>query len=110
MSMGPIGGVVGSAAGAPLSQTKGAEAERSQRDAATQATTREADKKAEQSSGVGQTQEDQGASDRDADGRRLWEAPPDPATDQEEASTDPSQNSKAKDPTGASGGQLDLMG
>ncbi|MEM6798327.1 MAG: hypothetical protein AAF589_02330 [Planctomycetota bacterium] len=109
MSMGPVGGVVGSAAGAPLAQTKGAEAERSQRDAATQATTRDAEKKAEKSSGVGQTQEDQGASDRDADGRRLWENPPTAQQAEEEPATEP-PTTKSKDASGASGGQLDLMG
>ena len=73
MSMGPLGGVVGSSAGSPLSQTQGAAAERAKQDAAAQERTVETDRKSEQASGIGQTEEDQGASERDADGRRMWE-------------------------------------
>ena len=75
MSMGPLGGVLGSAAGAPLSQTKGASTERAAREAAQQEVTDEVDLRAERSAGVGQTDSDEGTSDRDADGRRLWERP-----------------------------------
>ena len=110
MSMGPIGGVVGSAAGAPLSQTKGSETERSQRDASAQARQTETDAKAEQAAGIGQTEEDQQASDRDADGRRLWEPP---VTGEENQAADDSpadEPHQSKDTTGQAGNQLDLMG
>ena len=73
MSVGPLGGVLGSAAGAPLSQTKGAATETSAREASARDQADEIDLRAERSSGVGQTEGDEGASDRDADGRRLWE-------------------------------------
>src|SRR6188472_2926093 len=75
MSMGPVGGVVGSAAGTSLSQTAGAETERSQRDTAAQHRQIDGNERTELASGIGQTEQDQESSERDADGRRLWERP-----------------------------------
>src|SRR4249919_2214218 len=75
MSMGPLGGVVGSAAGTSLSQTAGAETERTQRDTATQHRQIDGNERSERASGIGQTEQDQESSERDADGRRLWEGP-----------------------------------
>ena len=75
MSVGPLGGVYGSAAGAPLSQTKGNEAERSQRDAAVQQQVNDADKRAENAAGIGQTEQDEQTSDRDADGPQMFGRP-----------------------------------
>lgn len=115
MSVGPLGGVLGSVAGAPLAQTKGSETERSASDSASRARGADADRKAEQSSGVGQTQEDQGASDRDADGRRMWEAPEDTvdieSTGEEQSDTDAAPTlptKESKDATGEAGNSLDL--
>ncbi len=71
MSMGPMSGVVGSAAGAPLSQTSGSETERAQKDASAHQRLVDTDKKAADAAGIGQTEEDQGTSERDADGRRF---------------------------------------
>lgn len=112
MSVGPIGGVLSSAAGAPLSQTAGSEAERAKAEGASQARTRDAAEQAERSSGVGQTQEDQGASDRDADGRRMWELPQEGggADDQNDPSNTTAASKRAKDATGAAGNSLDLTG
>jgi hypothetical protein len=110
MSMGPVGGVVGSAAGAPLSQTAGSETERTQRDAQAVGRQSDADQLAEQAAGIGQTHEDQESSERDADGRRPWESPTKrsqrPPT--EEPTDSPPRQSK--DATGQSGNQLDLTG
>jgi len=112
MNVGPMSGIVGSAAGAPLSQTKGSEAERASKDALVGQRKADSDKKAEKASGVGETTEDQGVSERDADGRRLWEAPPgkegETALDPNAAASEPSR--QAKDPTGSSGKSLDLTG
>jgi hypothetical protein len=113
MSMGPLGGIVGSAAGTSLSQTAGAETERSQRDTATQHRQLDASERSELASGVGQTEQDQESSERDADGRRLWEAPgkhkngskEEPASDEASASS-----KQSKDPSGQSGTKLDLTG
>ncbi len=106
MSMAPMGGILGSAAGAPLSQTSGSEAERTSKDAATQRRQVETDQHAEDASGVGQTEEDQETSDRDADGRRPWEVPPDVPKDE---AGDGSAR-KVKDNTGERGSNLDLTG
>lgn len=110
MSMGPLGGVVGSAAGAPLSQTKGSETERAARDGAAQDNRTDAEKKAEAASGIGQTEEDQATDDRDADGRRLWESPPETQPQQEEDAADQQPPKQVKDPRGEAGGQLDVTG
>ncbi|MEX2317024.1 MAG: hypothetical protein WD669_07725 [Pirellulales bacterium] len=110
MSMGPLAGVVGSAAGAPLSQTAGTETERTQKDA--QAVGRQADAQqlAERAAGIGQTQQDQESSERDADGRRPWETPVKRGkrAPTEEATDSPPRQSK--DASGHCGNQLDLTG
>jgi hypothetical protein len=110
MTMVPLGGLLTSAAGAPLSQTVGSETERTQTDASTQRRIADADKHAEQSAGIGQTEQDQETSERDADGRRLWEKPVDAkkaASLEHAAEIDTRQS---KDPTGQSGTRLDLTG
>ncbi len=108
MSMGPLGGVnagvVGSAAGSALSQTKGSSSERASKDSAAQERTKDTDIKTEKASGIGETESDSKASDRDADGRRLWERPKD--GEQGEDETNEEQDNKTdKDDTG---GHLDL--
>ena len=108
MNVGALGGMIGSAAGAPLSQTAGSETERSQRDSSTQQRQVATDKSAEQAAGIGTTDEDQGASERDADGRRFWETPPPADADAEEQPDQPPRH--AKDPSGLCGGSLDLTG
>lgn len=118
MSMGPIGGILGSAAGAPLSQTKGSETERAARDGASRDAKVQGDKLTEKMSGVGQASEGEGATDRDADGRKLWEGPPE--GHEEEQAGDEKESPKSagvvsdphlsKDPNGISGSQLDLQG
>src|SRR3954447_6508405 len=105
MSMGPLGGVVGSAAGTSLSQTAGAETERSQRDTAAQHRQMDGNERTERASGVGQTEQDQESSERDADGRRLWERPAKHGKDgkEEPAGEDGSALSRqSKDPSGQS--------
>ena len=110
MNVGPMGGLTSSAAGAPLSQTSGSETERTQKDTATQRRQIDSQDRSEKASGIGTTEQDQETSDRDADGRRLWEAPVDAKTEeQQDAAEDPSQR-KSKDPTGDAGNTLDLMG
>lgn len=111
MTMLPLGGIISSAAGSPLSQTQGSETERAQKDSLAQNRQVEANQKAEQASGIGHTEQDQESSDRDADGRRFWEAP----TKQENVRRDEEQSSdqparQSKDATGQSGTKLDLTG
>jgi len=107
----PIGGMLSSAAGVSLSQSAGSETERTQKDASTQSRVAEADRKAAESAGIGQTQQDQESSERDADGRRLWEGPPEAGKKPAASAADAEAHSRqSKDPTGQSGTQLDLTG
>jgi hypothetical protein len=103
-------GLAGSVAGSQLPQVKGTDVERSQNEMLSQARQVRAAEQSESAAGVGQTEEDQETSDRDADGRRLWEAPPgnrpDPAPEAAEAGFGP----RSKDPTGERGQNLDLSG
>jgi hypothetical protein len=111
MSMGPLGGVVGSAAGASLSQTAG-ETERVQKDSLAHNRQADAHQRADNAAGIGQTQQDEESSERDADGRRLWEPPAKPSKGSKDQATsdDPAASRQSKDPTGQSGTQLDLTG
>jgi hypothetical protein len=106
MSIGSLGGVVGSAAGAPLSQTKGTEAERAQRETTAAERGTDSAERSERAAGIGQTGEDQETSERDADGRRPWEAAGRPAA-AGDRSAPPRQS---KDASGDAGTQLDLTG
>lgn len=110
MSIGSLG-IVGSLAGTALAQ-KSAEVDKTQRDAADAARKTEAASRAESAEGIGQTEEESQAGERDADGRRLWERPAKkPAEDEngELAASTPAEV-LAKDPAGISGGTLDLTG
>lgn len=112
MSIGPLGGVAGSAAGSPLAQTAGSEPERTQQDVAAQQRRVEGDQRAEAAAGIGETDgQDHESEERDADGRRLWEEPAEAEEanqgDEESAS---SADRQSKDPTGLSGNLLDLSG
>ncbi|MCG8450002.1 MAG: hypothetical protein MI725_10555, partial [Pirellulales bacterium] len=95
----------------PLSQTAGSETERAQKE--TNALQRQVagDAKAEKAAGIGETEQDQGASDRDADGRRLWE--PGAQEDKKKKPADEAASKLPKpteDPTGNRGNSLDLTG
>ncbi len=106
MSVGPLGGVLASAAGTPLAQTKGAETDRAQHEAANQERRVQNEQRAENAAGIGEADgEDHETSERDADGRRPWEIAGRP---KDEAAPDDSR--QAKDPTGQSGTLLDLSG
>ena len=107
MSIGPMG-TLGSAAGSQLAQGHGSDVNRAQQDTADHTRQTQSADKAEAAGGVGQTEQDEGAADRDADGRRLWESTPEAEeVVQEELESDEPRN---KDPTGQKGGQLDLSG
>jgi hypothetical protein len=108
MNVGATTGALSSAAGAPLSQTAGAETERTQKESAARERVVDSQNKSERASGIGETQEDHESSERDADGRRLWEAA---AKKKDTAdAADPEIERKAKDPTGMTGNELDLTG
>jgi hypothetical protein len=109
--MAPLGGLLGSTAGAPLSQAAGSETERLQKDSLAQNRQVESNQKAERAAGIGQTEQDQESSERDADGRRLWEAPLDGSNAKAEKQAELAASARqSKDATGQSGTQLDLTG
>ena len=107
MNVGVTSGALGSAAGAPLSQTAGSEAERTQKESAARQRLVDSQGKSERAGGIGEMEEDQQSSERDADGRRLWEV-----SDKQKAETaeEAAVDRRAKDPTGVSGNELDLTG
>jgi hypothetical protein len=108
MSVGSLGGLIGSAAGAPLSQTGGSETERASRDASAQQRATDGAARSEKAAGIGTTEQDQEASERDADGRRMWEAPPDKKQQEDAAAAAAARQSRAT--TGQCGMHLDLTG
>jgi hypothetical protein len=110
MSIGVLGGIVGSAAGAPLSQTAGSETERVQKEGLAQQRQVDTDQQAELAAGIGQTQEDQESSERDADGRRLWEGPANGTKEDKSAAAAETPPRQSRDTTGQCGSQLDLTG
>lgn len=110
MSMLPLGGLVGSLAGSPLAQTRGGAVEQQQAADVAQQRLQEAAQKADAAAGIGTTQEDAQTSERDADGRRLWEAETKKRTAASDDTARPQSPPRAKDPTGQSGGKLDLSG
>jgi hypothetical protein len=114
MSLGPLGPIASSAAGSPLSQTKGSDVERADQDGASQARRLQADQKADNAAGIGEADgEDHETAERDADGRRLWEEPPQgqPAeAEQLEPDRSPGERRSSRDSTGQSGNLLDLTG
>ena len=110
MSMVPLSGIIGSAAGAPLSQTAGNEAERTQKDGIAHGRQIDSEQQAERAAGIDQTNEDQESSERDADGRRLWEAPVKQGKADKETESIDILARQSKDATGQCGNQLDLTG
>ena len=71
----------------------------------------DADQKAELAAGIGQTEQDQESSERDADGRRLWEDPSTrPRSSPEKLAELAAAARQSKDATGQSGTKLDLTG
>jgi hypothetical protein len=111
MSVGPLG-IVGGAAGSPAAQSQGSDVNRAQQDTASQTRQTQMSEKAEHASGVGQTEQDEEATDRDADGRRPWEIGPTPPADSaaEDGQGPDVAPCPGKDPTGLTGSQLDLQG
>lgn len=109
MSMGPLGGIVGSVAGTALSQTKGASTERAATEAANQEKADELDLRAEKTSGVGQTEGDSQSSDRDADGRRLWEQQQERNKSSEEEHGEEATDEVQSPDSEEDGGGLDLI-
>jgi len=112
MSVGPLGALAGSVAGAPLAQAKGSDVERTSNDTGNQQRRVDADQKAENAAGIGAADgEDHETAERDADGRRLWEdTRRRSGGDSADAPSQAPEGPKGNDPTGQSGTLLDLSG
>jgi hypothetical protein len=108
MSIGPMVPLAASLAGSPLAQVRGSEAERIAQETVRTERHAASENKAAAAEGVGVTDQEHEASDRDADGRRLWEEIPGKKSTAEAASQNVER--KALDPTGEAGTQLDLSG
>src|SRR3954471_21785415 len=102
-------GIVGGLAGTALPQ-RAADAEKVQRETTEQARGAEATEQAENAAGIGQTEEDSQTSERDADGRRLWEDQRRKKANPADSAAAAFQTPLAKDPSGTCGGSLDLVG
>lgn len=106
MSIGSLG-IIASVATTPAAQAKaGVDKAKESSDAQQRAAVAHA--KSESAAGVGVTDESTQTSDRDADGRRLYEAPPEPPNGDAEAAEETAPT--AIDPTGQMGSGLDLSG
>jgi hypothetical protein len=113
MSIGPLSSIAGSVAGTSLAQTRGSEIDRAQQENAARELVARGDEQAEMAAGVGQTDgENHQTAERDADGRRPWEFPrrPDDRPAEQDAGPEGPQPGPVQDPTGQSGGLLDVSG
>jgi hypothetical protein len=104
-------GIVATAAATQLAQLRGSETERVQQETTIYERATESTAEAEAAEGIGTTNEEQAAADRDADGRRPWEiGPQEKSEGGANLSGDSPSSHRAKDPTGQAGSQLDLSG
>jgi hypothetical protein len=101
-------GTVGSLAGTPLAK-KGPDADKVQRDTIDRSRHIESETRAEIAAGIGQTEEESEASERDADGRRPWEFAPRKNAD-EPLPDGGIFTPAAKGPTVERGGLIDVSG
>lgn len=108
MNVTPLPPILIGASGVPLAQAKGSEVERTSQEAVQHDRQVQTDAKAESAAGIGTTAEQNASSDRDADGRRLWEAPQDAKKQREDDVAE--QQRTSRDASGDCGTQLDLSG
>ncbi|MGE3776161.1 MAG: hypothetical protein AB7F89_03170 [Pirellulaceae bacterium] len=109
MSAGLLG-TVGSVTTGQLQQLRAVETDRTAREATRDATVANANRRAENAAGVGEMEQESAVSERDADGRRLWERPDPTAPDEEADSASGPTAVASLDPSGDSGTLLDLTG
>jgi hypothetical protein len=94
-----------------LAQTKGSEVDRAGQESVSQQRQVQGEVQSERAAGIGTTEEHSGASaDRDADGRRLWEAPPQTSDTLKPPDAAPPAQRVSRDASGQCGTQLDLSG
>jgi len=108
MSMGSFN-ILGSAAGVPYAQNNSSDVQRASQDSNSQKREQMSADKAESAAGIGETDSDQATEDRDADGRKIWEA-----AHKKEGSAEKEQvldqEPRSRDATDTRGNHLDLTG
>ena len=109
MSIGPLG-MVGAAASAPAAQRQGSDVDRVAQDQSSQAREAASSKQAAKAEGVGETDQNHETTDRDADGRRVWERTSGNSKHHEGDPEDHTEAPRSRDATGDRGNQLDLSG
>lgn len=111
MSITPAFGIAQSFATSSLALAKGADADRAASEVVEQTTAIEANEKSDNTAGLGEAEEQSGAGERDADGRRMWELPG-KRSEQEEAAAAVAASATAsvKDASGQRGTKLDISG
>ena len=106
MSIGPLG-TLASIAASPLTQATSADVDRIRHESASHSREVSGNRATEEAAGIGATEEEQAADERDADGRRFWV---ETAKKRQEAEAAENESRPAKDPHGDCGNQLDLQG
>jgi hypothetical protein len=110
MSIGPLGGILSSAAGSQSAQS-GSDVARNRQDAVHHNRQVKLDGHADNTAGIAETDgEEHQSDDRDADGRRPWEIHAKEGKAKQAESTPDSGAPRSRDATGMSGSQLDLSG
>lgn len=113
MSVGPMGASIASSIAATnLAQRNSSDVAGAQQATSTHARVVDSTEKAEKAAGVGDPDESQKTSDRDADGRRAWERPGHDSDESEaELEGDATYDASVqKDPAGITGREIDLSG
>lgn len=96
-------------AAAQASQTASADSDHQLQRAVTRSNATDSLKKTAEAAGIGQTEQEESAGDRDADGRRVWEIPPSQKT-QPETPEETAAEDSPPDPLGECGQQIDILG
>jgi len=109
MSIGPLG-TIGAAAATSAAQRQGSDVDRVAQDQSSQARETAASKQAAKAEGIGETEQDHEAFDRDADGRRVWERSTGKQKEHDPLQEDRTGQPRSRDATGDRGNQLDLSG
>jgi hypothetical protein len=108
MSVGLTGGLASSVAGTSLAQTAGTEVDRAQQAASAQHRRVQNVVRAENASGIGQADgDDHETGERDANGRRAWEEPP---QGPQSGGALSASDRQSKDASRQSGNLVDLTG
>ena len=102
-------GIASSLASSVLPQ-RASEADKVQRETTEQSRALDAAQSAASAGGIGETEEDAQTSERDADGRRPWEQPAEATAKLEQTTNANPGEPASKDPSGACGNLLDLVG